>query len=76
MKTINQYINESITSKEDFFEIVIPQFNDEGDKIIMKNGNIQFIKLDDNGKDLVISELDKERGYREYYALKKNKKRK
>jgi len=73
MKSINQYINESITSKEDF---AIKYINDmtQNDCIKYDNGNIQFVTKDDNGKDLVIAEFTKDNQFREYY--KKSKKRK
>lgn len=73
MKSINQFINEAITSKEDF---VIKYVNDmtENDIIRYNDGNIQFVTKDDNGKDLVIAEFTKNNQFREYY--KKSKKRK
>lgn len=73
MKSINQFINEAITSKEDF---VIKYVNDmtENDIIKYNDGNIQFVTKDDNGKDLVIAEFTKNNQFREYY--KKSKKRK
>jgi hypothetical protein len=73
MKTINQYINESITSKEDFCCKYVNDMT-QNDVIKYDNGNIQFVTKDDNGKDLVIAEFTKNNQFREYY--KKSKKRK
>ena len=58
-------------TKDEFITEVTPQFNEDGDKILMVNGKIQFIK-----EDIVISELTPKGEYREYYTPTKNKRRK
>ena len=73
MKTINQYINEAISSKEDFVKKYVNDMT-ENDIIKYNDGNIQFVSKDNNGNDLVIAEFTKDNQFREYY--KKSKKRK
>lgn len=59
-------------AKEEFIAIVLPQFKDEGDKLVIENGNIKFLKVAAVGH-ITISELTSEGEYREYYKQKKRK---
>lgn len=77
MKSINEYINESITSKEDFVLNYLNDMTENGDLIRFKNGSIEFVRNDNNGKPLVIAEFTQNNQFREYYKKdKKSKKRK
>ena len=75
MKTIKEYINESISSKEDFVLKYINEMTEDGDVIKYNDGNIQFVRKDDNGKDLVIAEFTKDSQFRMYYKLDKKRKK-
>jgi hypothetical protein len=61
-------------TKEKFVKVVLPQFIDEGDKLVIENGNIKFLKVVSVGH-VTISELTAEGEYREYYKQEKKKKR-
>jgi hypothetical protein len=61
-------------TKEEFVKVVLPQFNDEGDKLVINNGNVKFLKVAAVGH-VTISELTAEGEYREYYRQEKKKKR-
>lgn len=69
-------------TKEEFVKVVLPQFNDEGDKLVIENGNIKFLKVANvkllkvvSVGHVTISELTAEGEYREYYKQEKKKKR-
>lgn len=75
MKTIKEYINESVSSKEDFVLRYINEMTENGDIIKYNDGNIQFVRKDNNGKDLVIAEFTKDNQFRMYYQLDKKRKK-
>ena len=70
-ESVKRVLNEHISSKEDFVIKYINDMTENGDAIYYNNGNIQFIKKDDNGNNLVIAEITNNNEYREYY--KKNR---
>ena len=59
-------------TKEEFIAIVLPQFKDEGDKLVIVDGSIKFIKVAAVGH-ITISELTADGEYREYYKQEKKK---
>ncbi len=77
MKSINQFINESILTKEDFVLNYINDMTENGDLIRFNDGSLEFVRNDNNGKPLVIAEFTEDNRFREYYKKsKKSKKRK
>lgn len=66
-----------MTKIEYISEVILPQFNEDGDRIVIENGGVKFFKLsDDKETSILISELTSDGEYREYYALSKPKRKK
>lgn len=66
-----------MTKIEYISEVILPQFNEDGDRIVIENGSVKFFKLsDDKETSILISELTSDGEYREYYALIKPKRKK